>query len=89
MTKTVVMYCDTGYIFPKYFILDGDYSHLNNVIVNTEPNTEEDSRLQDELSELLWDVNGNILVSMVDELPVKEIFSCPDNICLIKVGFCA
>jgi hypothetical protein len=88
MIKTIVMYCDTGEVFPKYFILDGDYTWANNLIINSLAETKEEDEMQEALSHIIWDENGNPLVTMQDEFPLQEFLN-NDATYFIKVGFYA
>lgn len=47
--KTIIVFSNFEDL-PYFYLLDGDYSHLNNVCVNT---TKDNQELQDELDRLL------------------------------------
>lgn len=49
--KTLVMHCDSSKPIPTFFILSGDFTHLDNVFINS---TDSPKELQDVLSNLLY-----------------------------------
>lgn len=68
--KTIFCYCEIGgWEFSKYFILDGDYSHLDNTIIN---HIEAPEDKQSELSGILFDQDsGDYVINFYDK-PQKE-----------------
>jgi hypothetical protein len=53
----------------KLFLLNGDYSHLNNVYINNVPDEDNTQEKQDELNDLLFNSEGTF---KTQELSVKE-----------------
>jgi hypothetical protein len=81
--KTCFCYSDFEDL-PTFFVLDGDYRHLNGTLINaTAPEgTPEETyeKRQEELSDLLYDDEGNYLVAALTEPP-------KDYDHFVKVGF--
>jgi len=65
--KTLFLY-ETTSMLGKFFELEGNYSHLNKVLVN--PYKYEQKKI-DELSNIIFDDNGNYKVTFLDK-PTKD-----------------
>jgi hypothetical protein len=77
--KTIFIYNQGTEIALQYFVLEGDYSHLNGTYINYG-----DGKLEDELSDILdYDDVGNPKVRMLDSFPVDQVI--PGTI-VIEVG---
>jgi len=83
--KTIFIY-DQCCLEPiKYFILNGNYSHLDKIYINEVSDTEEDELKQEELNELLFNSDtGDLKAILLDDFPISEITS--DTV-VISVGF--
>lgn len=55
----------------KFFVLDGDYSRLDRVYMN---HAEGDGELMEELHHLIYDEDGQELVTMSEIFPYDEKF---------------
>lgn len=65
----------------KFFVVDGDYRHLNNIYINTVDNEEQ----QDQLNEVLgYDEQGQPKITMLTEFPVQEV---KDGAFVVVAGF--
>jgi len=83
--KTIFIYDQCCQEDIKFFVLDGDYSHLDKIYINESSDTEEEEQKQDELNALLFDPdNGQFKLLLIDSFPIDEINK--DNI-IITVGF--
>jgi len=65
--KTIIIYDQCGEHAIQFFVVDGDYSHLNNVYIN---NTEDQAKT-DELSDLLYGEDGRIQLKAYKKFPIK------------------
>jgi len=81
--KTIVIWNKSWYGI-QYFVLDGDYSHLNEVYIGSIENEAE----QDELLQLTDSIPSE---SFLNRFP-KEVFyseycETPDQVAVIEAGF--
>jgi len=65
--KTVLIYDQCGEDSISYIVLSGDYSRFDQVYINTE------DPKADELSELLYDEEGNLKVKLRKKFPYKAV----------------
>jgi len=84
--KTIVIWdtcCESNI---QFFILDGDYSHLNGLYLNTSPDDKEMEAALDELNELVYgEPDGEYpIVQMLIEFPPM---SADENYKVIVAGF--
>ena len=71
--KTIFIYDQCCQEEIKFFIVPGDYSHLNNTYINA-GETPEDEEKSDELLSILYTENCQIfLQELLPSFPVKEI----------------
>lgn len=68
--KTVLIYDQCGQEDVKFAVIEKDVSHLSGIYIN---NSENDLELEDELSDLLYDKNGESLVELSKEFPVQAV----------------
>lgn len=68
--KTVVIYSNFEDL-PKYFVVDGNYSHLDNIVVNNCTN----QKLEEELIGLLFDEKYMFKQKAFDSFPIHEILN--------------
>jgi hypothetical protein len=66
----------------KFFILEGNYSHLDDVLLNEAVEDAEDIKLQDELNTILFESDGKLKVTLLDKFPLGENFNH-----VVNVGF--
>jgi hypothetical protein len=65
----------------KFFVVDGDYRHLNNIYIN---GSDDDEKL-DQLNEILaYDDAGKPKVTMLTEFPAQDV---KDGAFVIVAGF--
>lgn len=57
----------------KYFVIEGDYSDLDDVYINALTCNDEK---QDRLTELVYGEEGELKVTMEKQFPRKVIFDC-------------
>jgi hypothetical protein len=82
-TKTIVIW-DTQIDPIQFFILDGDYGHLNECYINSVEN----ENGQRELNKLLdYNDEGVPKVSMLDRFPLEEITEANGPVRVIVAGF--
>lgn len=80
--KTVFIYDDQSATEPiKFFVAEGDYSHLNKVYINASDNQYK----VDELNSILFDDTWNYKVNLLKEFPVHDFNPNIDKV--IVVGF--
>ena len=85
--RTIFIYDQCCQDDVKFFILDGDYSHLDGIYINAvydNDNDNEKEQKQDELNALLFDNEGQLKQSLIDSFPVAEINKMDK---VITVGF--
>ena len=78
--KTVLIFdqCEANVTF---YVLDGDYAHLNRVYINqavdgTKKVQRAAEKLQDELSNLIYHPKtGELLLQSLSELPVEDVIA--------------
>jgi len=63
----------------QFFVKEGNYSHLDKLYLNCYTN---DVKLDEELSDMLYDDNGLILVELLDDFPILE-----EAFVVVRVGF--
>lgn len=68
--KTVLIYDQCGQENVKFAVIEKDVSHLSGIYIN---NSENDLELEDEISDLLYDKNGESLVELSKEFPVQAV----------------
>lgn len=77
--KTVIIY--NSVVDPiRFYVVEGDFSHLNNVFVN---DSEGDETLEDALNSLVFDADWNYLPSM-ESFPVDAV---KEGAIVIVAGF--
>jgi len=65
----------------QFFVVNGDFRHLNNTYINSV----EDEDKQDELNKILaYDNEGNPEVTMLTEFPIQEV---KDGAYVVVAGF--
>lgn len=69
--KTVMVFDSCGEYPLKFYVLDGDYSHLNNVYINLCP--DRNYILEFELNELLYTESGREKYKYLKNFPVEEV----------------
>lgn len=79
--KTIIIYSDFQDL-PKFFVVDGDYSHLNNVVVNNTNN----AQLEDELIALLFDEKHQFKHKKCNKFPHYKVFN-KEDVEIINVGW--
>lgn len=83
VTKTVLIWDQIGEAPLHFIVLDGDYRHLDGIYINSS-GSEEDERKQDELSDLIYDSDGNHRQKWLDKFPVDVV---GDGVVVIVAGF--
>jgi len=78
--KTIFIYYSEYNDYVQFFIKEGDYRHLNNVYVNGIG----EENLQEELSNIIFDNEGELCVKMLSDFPINEV---EKNIAVITCGF--
>ena len=79
--KTVVIWDEMGESKIRFFVVDRDLSHLNNMYINLVSTPE---NLTQELLDLVFDESDNQVVKMSDEFPLKDVI---DGAIVIVAGF--
>ena len=64
--KTVLIYDQCGEAPVSFLVLEGDYTHYDKVFINS---TESDEKLQDKLSRLMYDKDGQLRHKMRSKFP--------------------
>lgn len=85
--KTLFVYseCDA---LAKFFVMDGDYSHLNNTILNAVPNDPQDEKNQKQLMDMLYNPEtGDSLVEFQDFINKEDLPSAQSDWVVANVGF--
>lgn len=77
MDKTVFIYDEE---LVKFFILEGDYRHLDGVYLNSV----QDIKKQEELDNLIYSENGGEKVTILEKFPIEEVIH---GAYVITVGF--
>ena len=71
--KTIFIYDQCCQEDIKFFVVPGDYSHLNNTYINA-GDTPEDEEKSDELLSILYSEDmKTIIPQLLDYFPVKEV----------------
>lgn len=83
--KTLIHFCDFEN-WPEFYIVDGNYSHLNDVLINS---TDSPEHLQDEASNLLFDQETGCIKLTEVELSLLDIVyeGLPQDTIVIRIGF--
>lgn len=79
--NTVCIFLDTDGPVIRYFILPGDYSHLDYTYIN---GIGPDGDDQEQLADLLFDKNGHSKVKFLHEFPTEEV---KNGASVIQIGF--
>lgn len=84
MPRTLFIYSNFEYL-PSFFVLDGDYSHLQGTVINTcaldGDDKEEYEKKQDELNALIYTEDGAPKVDLtIRVFPRHESFSHVVNV---------
>ena len=66
--NTIFIY-DESYAEIRFFVLDGDYSHLEGVYINTC----EDKERVEELDDIIFDEDGDFKIELYDRFPVDKV----------------
>lgn len=81
--KTVIIYDQCGQDEIKFYVLDGDYTHLDGIYIN---NASQSEALQDELTNLFYDPDtGQELLTPENSFPYSAISR--DHAMIIVAGF--
>lgn len=76
--KTIVVWDTCGESEINFFVLDGDYKHLDRVRINAYTEDADEEAKQEELHNLVYDVDtGDLLVDMSPEFPYHIPESVP------------
>lgn len=70
VTKTVLIYDQCGLEPIKFYVLEGDYTHLNHVYIN---GSEDDEAKADELSSLMYGKDGQVKLKAKKGFPYKAV----------------
>jgi hypothetical protein len=70
--QTVMIFDQCGQEQVKFAVLEGDYTHLNGIYINSTENEEEKER---ELMKLLYEKDGTMLVKLLDFFPVEAVIN--------------
>lgn len=83
--KTIVIWDQVGEDQIRFFVLEGDFSRLNRIYINTYFGRDKTSEEKaEELNEIVYDANGKCRVSLLDSFPVELVEK--DTI-VISAGF--
>ncbi|QDH83386.1 hypothetical protein [Achromobacter phage Motura] len=69
-TQTVMIYDQFGVEPLQFLVLNGDYTHLDQVFINSTECTDEQ---MDELSSLIYDGDGNVIAKFKKKFPRKAV----------------
>lgn len=72
----------------KFFSLDGDLSKFDRIYINGVAANSRVRSLQNQLTKLVYDGNGNVRVRKLDEFPVDQFYG-KDQTKIIVAGFLA
>ena len=78
--KTVLIFDQCGEQPLQFFVVEGDYQHLDSVYINAT----DDEALEDELNSLLYDEAGKLKLKPIKGFPYKAVKSGAK---VIVVGF--
>lgn len=70
MTKTVLIYDQCGQAAIEFYVVDGDLTHLEGVFINS---SEGKRKLQNELSNLMYDKKGQPKLKPCKRFPYKTV----------------
>lgn len=76
--KTIFIYEQINGDPLSFFVLDGDYRHLDGIYVNGDKNW-------DDLSDLIVDAEGLEKITLLDKFPIDIVYQESD-VCVITVG---
>ncbi len=82
--KTVVIWDEVGQSPIRYFTSDKDLTHLDRQYINTYTKDKKETRLLEELSQLMYDPNGNMLQVLSQDFPYEAV---RDGARVIVCGF--
>ena len=84
MMKTIFIYDQCGVVPVSFFVIEGDYSHLDKVYIN---NFNHDPVLTNELCTLIYGEDGiDQCVDFLDKFPTDILTTCQE-ISVVVVGF--
>lgn len=95
MKKTVIVFSNFQTL-PTFHLVEGDYSHLNYVVINAghedeqymeQGDLEAEKLLEEELKNLLYDNDSKSKYSALDLDELREAMLNPENT-VINCGFC-
>lgn len=79
--QTIMIFDQCGEAEIKFFVLEGDYNHLNGVYINTDSSSEQDDeeyeKKKDELYSLLYTHDGKFKIQPMVMFPVYAIVNNP------------
>ncbi len=83
--KTIILFMEEPYSL-KYLVVEGNYSQLDGVLINTAFDEKDDEELQKKLYELVYDQEKHYLKESLirKEFPMDEI---TDSTKIIQAGF--
>ena len=85
MIKTLMIFDQCGQAPIKFYVLNGDYSHLDGIYVN---HSQQDQKLVEELANLLYDAEtGEELLESLDHFPYGAVSR--EHAKVIVAGFLA
>lgn len=67
--KTILIFDQCGGAPIQFFVLKGDYSHLNKAYINS---TDTAESLQDELTDLIYNEAGEVKIKTYVKFPIKS-----------------
>ena len=73
--KTIIIFDQLGDAMLQFIVLDGDYSRFSGVCINRQYKSTIATRfeLQEELYELLYDKNGKMKFTLLEEFPIDVV----------------
>ena len=71
--KTIVIWDCCGEESIRFFIVNGNYSYLDRLYINTYYDDEEGQKLLDELNNLVFNEDGSYKVEMLETFPSHEV----------------
>ena len=82
--KTIIIFDQCGQEDIKFFVIDGDYRHLDRIYVNSYINEEKTN----ELCDLIFDEgSGEIKLESFPNFPVNALFNDHSGVFVIVAGF--
>lgn len=85
--QTIIIFTDTGEMFPRYFVVPGDFRHLHEVLINGDS----DEELVDQLNTIVYDEKWNYNLNH-DKFPTALLGGDVDGtpvVHVIHAGFIA